>query len=100
MDRALKAGVSENWRHRQHASVEALHVAGAAAVKTAGVLAQSEWRARPRLGDHRHDIGMARQNHAAVPARPDRGEDCRLAAGRVRGAARFKSMLAQVAFNK
>ena len=43
---------------------------------------------------------MARENHAAIDARTDRGEDRGLVAGRIRRAARFEPVLAQVALDK
>src|SRR5271170_6973271 len=43
---------------------------------------------------------MARQNNAAIDARPDCGEDRGLVAGRIRRTSRFEPMPAQVALDK
>src|SRR5271167_2512241 len=43
---------------------------------------------------------MARQDHAAIDARPDGGEDRGLVAGRIRRTPRFEPLLAQVTLDK
>ena len=100
MNRPLQAGVPERGGHRQHAGVEALHVAGAAAKEPPGLLAQCERRARPRLPLHRHNVGMAGEHDAAIDPGADRGQDRGLVAGSVRRAPRLEPMRAQIGLDE
>ena len=100
MDRALERGGLERRRHRQHAGVEPLHVAGAAAVEPPRFLAELERIARPELAFDRHDIGMAGEHHAAVDPGPDGGEDGGLVACGVGRTARGDAVGGEVVFDK
>ena len=74
MDRLFQRRRQEFRRHGEAEGVEALHVAGPASVESVAVAAQCEGRGRPFLARDRHDVGMARQHHAAVDIRPEGGE--------------------------
>ena len=100
MDRALERGGLERRRHRQHAGVEPLHVAGAAAEEPPRLLAELERVARPGLAFDRHDVGMAREHHAAVHPGPDGREEGGLVARGVRRAPRGDAVGGEVVFDK
>ena len=86
MQRALQVQ-RQRLRHQgQRQRVEALHVDGAPAVGTPVRDPQDEGVAGPGLAGHGHHVGMARQHDAAVDLRPERGEERRLVARRIRHA--------------
>lgn len=83
MDRRLEAGREEIRHQRQRQRDEALHVDRAAAIGPAVRDMQRERIARPGLTLHRHDVGMAGEDDAALVLRADRGEQRRLVAARI-----------------
>jgi hypothetical protein len=100
VDRALQRRRLECWDHRQHAGAKPLHVAGAAAVKPSVRLAHREGVARPDLTLDRHDVGVTRQDDAAVDPGPDRRQERGLVAGSVRRPARSQSMRREIVFDE
>ena len=74
MDWFLERRFLEHWQHSQTNRVETFHVAGAAAVNPAIMLAQREGIARPFLTLDGHDVGMTRENDTAVDIGANRQE--------------------------
>src|ERR1700679_259276 len=75
MDRALQLGARDLVRERQRRADEALHVAGAAAIELVAAHFRRERIARPVLAIDRHNVGVARQDVAAVALGPERREE-------------------------
>ncbi len=80
VDRALQAALRPFRHLRQRGGGEGLHVGGPAAIDAAVLLGQRPGIGRPGLAVDRHHVGVARQDHAAIRVRPDRGEQIRLGA--------------------
>jgi hypothetical protein len=81
---ALQVGRDHGRHGRQHAGVEALHVAGAAAVEAVALRRQGEGVGGPGLALHRHHVEVAGEDDAAVDARADGRPDVGVAPVRLR----------------
>ena len=68
---------------RQHAGQEALHVRRAPAVEPPVAFGHDEGIARPDLAVHRHAVGVAAEDEAAVALAADGRPEVGLATGRV-----------------
>jgi hypothetical protein len=66
MQRNLECGARNLRQQRQCHAEKAFHIRGATAIKSAVANRGLKRIARPVLAVHRHDIGMARQDIAAI----------------------------------
>ena len=99
VDRLLERRLEELRQHGERDGVERLHVAGAATVVLAVLQGQRPGIGDPGLAVDRHHVGVARQHHAVLHVRSDRGEQVRLGAIFARHQIRGDAVTLQVALN-
>ena len=96
MDRALQRRRQHLRHQRQRDGVEALHVAGAAAIEPAVALGQRPGIGGPVLARDGHDVGVAGQDDAAIDPGADRGEEVGLLAVLARDQRALDAMAGEV----
>ena len=100
MHRHLELRLLERRHVGEAGGDETLHVAGAATVEVAvGLLRQRPRIGLPGLSVDRHDVGMARQDDAALGLGTDRGEQVGLGAFRVGDQRAPDAVLVQVSLD-